>query len=141
MGALPKEPSELLRSLGMKVTKNREQVIRILKESKRPLNHQEIMDRLPKGQSWDRVTIYRALADLEEKNIITTMLNHERITFFELKEKTTFDKNNHGHTMCGNCGKVECVPLDEIALPKSVKGFKISGMEITFHGLCRECQK
>lgn len=61
------DPSQILKKIGLKVTKNREQVLSILQGSPRPLNHQEIMEKLPKEESWDRVTIYRALSDLEEK--------------------------------------------------------------------------
>lgn len=140
MGTYSIDPSKLLRSLGMKVTKNREQVIRILSESKRPLNHQEIMERLPKDQSWDRVTIYRTLSDLEAKNVVSTMHNQNRITFFELTTKDSYRKHNHSHIICDKCGKIECISQNEMNIPQSINGFKVSAMEVNFHGICKECQ-
>lgn len=133
-------PVAILKNVGLKVTKNREQVISILKEAKRPLNHQEIMERLPQGQSWDRVTIYRALADLEGKHILSTMLNGERVTYFELSEEHTNKTENHGHIICDTCGKIECVDSLDSKLPRSVKGYKVRSMEVNYHGICKECQ-
>lgn len=133
-------PIEILKNVGLKITKNREQVISILKDSHRPLNHQEIMEKLPKGQSWDRVTIYRALADLESKKVLSTMLNGDRVTYFELTEELTEKKVNHGHVICDRCGRIDCVEDLEEQIPKSVKGYKISSMEVNFHGICKDCQ-
>jgi Fur family transcriptional regulator, ferric uptake regulator len=133
-------PIDILKNVGLKITKNREQVISILQDSKRPLNHQEIMEKLPKGQSWDRVTIYRALSDLESKKVLSTMLNGDRVTYFELKEELTEKAINHGHVICNKCGRIECVDDLGKQMPKSVKGFKISSMEVNFHGICKDCQ-
>lgn len=132
-------PIEILKAVGLKITKNREQVISILQDSDRPLNHQEIMEKLPKGQSWDRVTIYRALADLEEKKILNTMLSGDRVTYFELKEKLSLH-NHHGHIICDSCGLIECVDDLDNHVPKTLNGFKIQTMEVTFHGQCKTCQ-
>lgn len=130
----------ILKRVGLKITKNREQVLGILRNSERPMNHQEIMEQLPKGQSWDRVTIYRALADLEEKKLLTTMLSADRITYFELKEDLTSRKKHHGHVICDSCGKIQCVDDLEKQIPKQIHGYKIRTMEVTFYGICKECQ-
>lgn len=134
------QPTEILRKVGLKITKNREQVISILQDSDRPLNHQEIMEKLPKGQSWDRVTIYRALSDLESKKILNTLLNGDRVTYFELKENLAEKSIHHGHLICDSCGKIECVERLEKPVPQSVQGFQVKSMEVNFHGLCRDCQ-
>jgi Fur family ferric uptake transcriptional regulator len=133
------EPVEILKNVGLKVTKNREQVISILQNSARPLNHQEIMEKLPKGQSWDRVTIYRALSDLEGKNILASMTSADRVTYFEIQQAFS-DRKQHGHVVCDECGLIECVEDLENQFPKKINGFQVSSMEVTFHGLCRGCQ-
>jgi len=134
-------PLSLLRNSGLKITKNREQVLSVLHSSSRPLNHQEIMERLPKEESWDRVTIYRALADLEEKQILNSLHSPDRITYFELKEKET-PKHVHGHLICSQCGKIECVddPWRGKPSAKSLKGFQVDMVEIVFRGACQACQ-
>ncbi|EMY69046.1 MULTISPECIES: Fur family transcriptional regulator [Leptospira] len=137
------DPSQILKKIGLKVTKNREQVLSILQGSPRPLNHQEIMEKLPKEESWDRVTIYRALSDLEEKNLLNSLHSTDRVTYFELKS----DGNHvvsaaHGHLICNVCGKIECIddPWNGIPSAKHLKGFSTESVEIVFRGKCRNCQ-
>jgi Fur family ferric uptake transcriptional regulator len=137
------DPSKILKKIGLKVTKNREKVISILQESRRPLNHQEIMEKLPKDESWDRVTIYRALADLEEKNLLNSLHSTDRVTYFELKEEGGQTVSlAHGHLICNHCGKIECVddPWNGIPTSKQLKGFQTNSVEIVFRGLCKSCQ-
>lgn len=133
-------PNEILKKIGLKITKNREQVLSILQNSQRPLNHLEIMDQLPKDQSWDRVTIYRALADLEEKQVLATMLTSDRITYFELKEEHSTKNHHHGHVICETCKRIECVDNLEKQMPKNLLGYKILTMDVTFRGVCKDCQ-
>jgi Fe2+ or Zn2+ uptake regulation protein len=132
-------PIDILKGVGLKITKNREQVLFILQGSERPLNHQEIMEKLPKEHSWDRVTIYRALADLEEKHILSTMLTGDRVTYFELKEELN-SKKHHGHIVCNKCGRIECVDKMDSPIPKKIQGYKVDSMDVTYHGICKDCQ-
>ncbi|TGN14349.1 Fur family transcriptional regulator [Leptospira ilyithenensis] len=137
------DPSNILKKIGLKVTKNREKVISILQDSRRPLNHQEIMEKLPKDESWDRVTIYRALADLEEKNILNSLHSADRLTYFELKEEGGRTVSlAHGHLICNVCGKIECIddPWNGIPSTKQLKGFSTDSVEIVFRGTCKSCQ-
>ncbi|MDF3819548.1 Fur family transcriptional regulator [Leptospira sp. 96542] len=137
------DPQTILRKLGLKVTKNREQVLSILQESPRPLNHQEIMEKLPKEESWDRVTIYRALSDLEEKNLLNSLHSTDRVTYFELKgEGNETLSQAHGHLICNLCGKIECIddPWNGMPSSKQLKGFQTETVEIVFRGKCRTCQ-
>ncbi|MCU0823461.1 MAG: transcriptional repressor [Leptospira sp.] len=137
------EPSQILKKIGLKVTKNREQVISILQESRRPLNHQEIMEKLPKDESWDRVTIYRALSDLEEKNLLNSLHSTDRMTYFELKgEGKSSTADSHGHLVCNLCGKIECIddPWKGLPSAKQLNGFEMESVEIVFRGKCKSCQ-
>ncbi|GBF51791.1 FUR family transcriptional regulator [Leptospira ryugenii] len=136
------DPSQILKQIGLKVTKNREKVISILQESNRPLNHQEIMEKLPKDESWDRVTIYRALADLEEKDLLNSLHSTDRVTYFELKKDD--GKHNskvHGHLICNQCGRIECVEeaWDGIPTSKQLNGFRAESVEVVFRGKCKIC--
>jgi len=133
-------PSDLLKSVGLKVTKNREQVLLILNESERPLNHQEIMQKLPKNQTWDRVTIYRTLADLESKNLLNCVLNNDRVTYFELKNYKNTSIPGHSHLICDSCGTITCITDIDREIPKNLKGYRIHSMEVNYHGICKNCQ-
>lgn len=111
----------------------------VLQESKNPVNHADLMESLPKGNSWDRVTIYRTLSELEEKSIIRSLLSNERVTYFEMKEGVHAD--GHSHVVCDNCGLIECIDeeLNEIPVRK-IRGFKVRTMDILVRGLCKTCQ-
>ncbi|MCC6275002.1 MAG: transcriptional repressor, partial [Leptospiraceae bacterium] len=78
------QPREMLQELGLKVTRSREAVISVLQNSSNPLTHLELMEKLPKDESWDRVTVYRTLSELEEKKVLRSVSSNERITYFEL---------------------------------------------------------
>lgn len=136
------DSSGILKKNGLKVTKNREHVLSVLRDSLRPLNHQEIMEKLPKDESWDRVTIYRALSDLEEKNILSVLHATDRVTYFELNDSEEKDSAVHGHKICNTCGKIECIdsPWEALPGPNQLKGFLVSTVEVVFRGLCRTCQ-
>jgi Fur family ferric uptake transcriptional regulator len=133
-------PGDLLKKAGLKVTKNREELIQVLQNSHKPLSHQEIMELLPTDKNWDRVTIYRALSDLEEKNIIKTLLSGDRVTFFELKE-TIHHSENHAHLVCDICSTVECVSTISGQLPfQNDMEFEVLSVEMVLRGKCKSCQ-
>jgi Fur family ferric uptake transcriptional regulator len=136
----PITPGDILKKAGLKVTKNREELIQVLQNTHKPLSHQEIMELLPHEKSWDRVTIYRALSDLEEKNIIKTLLSGDRVTFFELKE-TVHHGENHAHLVCNICSTVECVSTIPGKLPfQNDMEFEVSSIEMVLRGKCKSCQ-
>lgn len=130
-------PVETLKRIKLKVTKTRVQVLKILKESAKPLTHADIMDQLDSSHSWDKVTIYRTLGELEHKNIIKSFLNKERITFFEY-----FDLNQeHGHLSCESCGRLECLDSSNFELQwKKTPNFQIQSIEIIVRGFCKDCR-
>lgn len=133
-------PESVLRKVGLKITQNRLEVLSVLQSSHRPLNHQEIMAQLPTERNWDRVTIYRALADLEEKQLLNTLLSSERITYFELKENS-HHKKNHSHTICNSCGKIECIDQEALRFDRdALNGFQIQTTDIVMRGICSACK-
>lgn len=138
MNLLQDKPKIILKEKGLKVTKTRVEVLNILQNSKKPLNHSQVMEMLPNNYPWDRVTIYRTLSEFEEKNIIKTLLSKERVTYFEVINKKA---ENHSHLICENCGSIECFKKDmEATSSTNINGFKIQTIEIQYRGLCKSCQ-
>ena len=133
------KPREILKNIGLKITRNREAVLSILQDSRNPVSHANLMESLPKGKPWDRVTIYRTLSELEEKSIIRSLLSNERVTYFELKESVHAD--GHSHIVCDSFGSIECIDEELNGISeKKIKGFKVGAMDILFRGKCRDCQ-
>ena len=133
-------PKAMLQELGLKVTRSREAVISVLQNSTNPLTHTELMDKLPKGKSWDRVTVYRTLSELEEKKVLRSVSSNERVTYFELKGAKS-ELMGHSHLVCEKCGSIQCLE-EKINLPdgKKLKQFRVNAIDIIFRGLCRICQ-
>ncbi len=84
-------------------------------------------------------TVYRNLNLLSDKGIIKKIEG--------LEQSVHYDHNTHEHYhfICDNCKKVFDITADiapDIETKTCEKtGFAIYGHEITFHGLCPECQK
>ncbi|MCP5497493.1 MAG: transcriptional repressor [Leptospiraceae bacterium] len=132
------KPTEVLKEKGLKATKTRIEVLNLLQKSKKPLNHSQVMEMLPGGYQWDRVTIYRTLSEFEDRSIINSLLSKERITYFEIKN---IKAENHSHLICDNCGSIECLKKDFIDLSSlTINGFKVKTVEISYRGLCKSCQ-
>ncbi len=128
---------EILRSHNLKVTRSRIEVLKILQSSHKPLSHSEIMEKLDRSHSWDRVTIYRTLGEFIEKKIVKPVLSLDRATYFELLDS----QSEHAHISCLECGKMECLEQDEykFILEKS-RGFEVRSTEILIKGICKECK-
>ena len=133
-------PKDILQELGLKVTRSREAVISVLQNSSNPLTHTELMEKLPKNKSWDRVTVYRILSELEEKKVLRSVSSNERITYFELKDSES-DLHGHSHLVCESCGAIKCIE-ENIPLPheKKIEQFRIRAIDIIFRGICKFCQ-
>ncbi|MCB1180173.1 MAG: transcriptional repressor [Leptospiraceae bacterium] len=131
-----KKSIETLKRNKLKVTKSRVEVLNILQNSRKPLTHSEIMGKLDHSQNWDKVTIYRTLGELENRNVLKSFLNKERITFFVF-----FDlKKEHGHISCEKCGRLECIPSDSFELIwKKPDDFKVESIELIIRGYCKDC--
>lgn len=137
MSDLSSEFNQILRSHNLKVTKSRVEVLKVLKDSHKPLNHSEIMEKLDRTYNWDRVTIYRTLGEFIEKKIVKSILSLDRVTYFELIDTHP----EHAHLSCLECGKMECLEENEYKfILENSKGFEVRSIEILLKGICKECK-
>lgn len=137
MTKISTEFDAILKIHNLKITKSRLEVLRVLKQSTKPLTHSEIMEKLDRSQNWDRVTIYRTLGEFTEKKIVKSILNIDRVTYFELVDSHP----EHAHLSCLECGKVECLEENEYKFVlENSKGFEVRSIEILLKGICRECK-
>lgn len=84
-------------------------------------------------------TVYRNLNDLDGEGKI------KKRSFLGSVDRYDNVTENHYHAVCENCGKVYDVDMDYIEdLEKFIKnkhGFKFTGHDIVFRGICPECEK
>jgi Fur family ferric uptake transcriptional regulator len=128
----------LLSEKGLKITKNRLNILNLLLSSNLPLSHQDIKKMLPK---LDKVTIYRVLDTLCKNKIVHKLETQNRFWLFAV---CLCGKNEHCHPhfYCKKCKKTEC--LNDISLPQwneFRKGYLIENQEIYLYGLCLNCSK
>lgn len=83
-------------------------------------------------------TVYRNLNLLAEEGILVRMP-------FPV-ERYDGDTHPHSHFRCKGCGRVFDLMLGydgeiDAAAGRASPGFRIEGHDLTFSGMCRECQK
>lgn len=83
-------------------------------------------------------TVYRNLNKLAEKGVIRKIIGLDGSSHFDSCTEP------HFHFICGCCGKIYDIPdtvgYDLIAKAEEFTDCKIASMDITFRGLCRECE-
>lgn len=83
----------------------------------------------------DKVSIYRTLELLQNKKIITPVINLNGEQFYEKNN----DNEHHHHIICTECHKTECVECTEPKIKKTK--FKNLNHSLIFTGLCQTCAK
>jgi len=130
--------SELLTKNNLKVTSARLAVLETLKKESKPVDAQFLIQQLQEILGVDRVTIFRILNVLAEKDVIT------KLEFGEGKARYELNIEDHHHLICEKCGKIDDVaqcPMtsyqEEVA---KTKNFTIKRHSLAFYGLCEACR-
>lgn len=137
------EPQSLARTLlkaaDGRLTPARLAVLEILLGSTAALSHHEIEDAIEqRGLDVDRVTLYRVLDWLVERDLAHRIAAEDRVWRFNSVDR--LQAGDHAHFHCTQCGQILCLDGPEsaaaLALPK---GYQPERTEITIHGRCPRC--
>jgi Fur family ferric uptake transcriptional regulator len=111
----------------------KDQLVQMLEE-KHLLSVSEFLDLLKKkGKTYNKTSVYRALEQLLEKEVVCMHYFTTAEASYELRD------HHHDHLVCTNCGTVsagEC-SFEE---PKNVGSFKVNHHHTTLFGVCGDCQ-
>ena len=125
-------------SLGF--TKQRQVVLRVIRESEEHLTANEVFDdarRLLPGISF--ATVYNSLRYLKQKGLIGEIRFGTDATRYDRK------LTRHDHALCNNCGKLVdldlSIPVALIEKAATLSKFNAESIELTLRGLCPECSK
>ena len=135
---------EFLRKYGLKATRNRIEILSILRDSDTALSHTDITERL--GDTYiDKVTLYRTLNAFTEKNIIHKVASEDRnwrYAFHLEDHQASEADNDHAHFVCNHCDRIFCFPMEPAMKHDESRsaGFLVNAREIRLHGLCPTCQ-
>lgn len=126
---------------GIKKTKQRENVLAILKESARPVTAADIYQTILQGgdSSVWMSTVYRTLELFVLKGmVIKTNLTNSETAVYEL------NRSEHKHyAVCVNCHKIITIrncPIRHDIPELEESDFYVTGHHLEIFGLCRECR-
>ena len=124
----------------LRLTKQREVVLQVIREEKEHLTANEVFDKskqLLPGISF--ATVYNSLRFLKDAGHIAEISFGNGASRFDSK------LTRHDHAICTKCGKLVDM---EIELPAEIVNFaaefskfKLESVELTLRGICPECNK
>lgn len=125
-------------SLGL--TKQRQAVLQVIRESKEHLTANEVFDDarqlLP---TISFATVYNSLRYLKEEGLIGEVRFGADVTRYDRR------LSRHDHAICNKCGMLVdlelSIPVGLIEEATNRSKFKTESIEMTLRGLCPECSK
>ena len=120
-------------------TKQREAILKVLRNTKSHPTADQIYDDVRKGiPNISKGTVYRNLQVLQQDGLISVLNITGTQSRYETKQES------HYHFRCERCSRVfdlDGPVIDELDDKVAKKtGFKVSHHQMEFHGLCKECQ-
>jgi Fur family ferric uptake transcriptional regulator len=128
-----------LRSLGYRITPQREMVIQVIAHSGRHMTAEEVYGEIrSRSSSVNIATVYRTLEMLVENGLASRSdLGGGRTVY------ATGEHGPHVHLVCTHCGRtfeVEDLGVDGLLSEILEKhGFDCTPRHFTINGICREC--
>jgi Fur family ferric uptake transcriptional regulator len=127
----------MLRDAGLRATSARIVVLGCLLEAEAPLSHGEVCGLLEE-RGYDRATLYRNLSDLTEAGLLTRRDHGDHLWRFEVASAADeHDRTDHPHFVCNECGVVECLPEEAVAVTRAAP--KVRKVEVQLRGVCESC--
>ena len=132
---------ELLRANGMRITKNRTQILDTLLRAGKPLSLDEIQKRATvAGDAPDYATVFRVMTLLESLQIAQKVHLNRPCSYYELVNP----QQHYDHIICTECGRVtlmiDSCPVERVERKiEKQYGFSEIRHSLEFFGKCPEC--
>lgn len=123
-----------------RLTIARELIWKYIIDQQKPLDYIQILSYLNEnGFAVNKTTVYRQLDFLQKNGLI------QEIDLGEGKKRYELASSHHHHLFCTECGKIECIKLEENFSPQLSEISKLTNFKVTEHilnflGLCKDCQ-
>ncbi len=133
---------ELLRANGMRITKNRLQILDTLLGAEKPLSLDEIQTRAKvDGDAPDYATVFRVMTLLESLQIAQKVHLNRSCSYYELVNP----QRHCDHIICTECGRVtvmiDSCPVERVERKiEKQYGFSEIRHSLEFFGKCWECR-
>ncbi|MBU5341370.1 MULTISPECIES: ferric iron uptake transcriptional regulator [Bacillaceae] len=136
---------KMLHTSSYKLTPQREATVRVLLENEEDHLSAEDVYLLVKEKSPEigLATVYRTLELLTELKVVDKINFGDGVSRYDLRKEGA--AHFHHHLVCIECGSVEEIQedlLDDVeAIVEEKWNFIVKDHRLTFHGLCKNCQK
>ncbi len=130
-----------LRAAGLRTTAPRLAVLRLLRGSRQPLSHGDVIARL-RHRGWDRATLYRNLVDLARAGLARRTDLGDRVWRFEADGRPS--AHRHPHFVCRECGDVACLDGVRVRLESrrdALGALRAQEFEVLLKGCCDQCRR
>jgi Fur family ferric uptake transcriptional regulator len=132
--------ADILEINNLKKTKNREEILQVIRNASLPISAEEIYKIcLENNSNTNLSTVYRTLNLLEKKGVLVKQLRNDGISYFQ--------ENNHNHKhlfICNKCNNhfiLDNCPLEKLLEELSEKeGFELLTHSIELYGFCKKCK-
>ena len=134
-----------LHQQGYKLTPQRELIINILLQNEKAhLSAEEIFLLTKKdNKAIGLATVYRTLEVLTDMEIVDKVIFQDGLARYDLQSLSL--KHSHHHLVCQKCGNVEEIDDDFLSeLAPQIKNkyqFTLADHQLTFYGLCHNCNQ
>ncbi len=134
---------EMLQDAGLSPTPNRLRVLEIIGSNNFPLSATDIHETLERTAPINRVTVYRILELLVEKEIVARIATGGRAAYYGMAPNE--QHKAHPHFYCTECGRMDCLEPEAVninfnAFQNTFPG-RIDKFEMRIDGICRNCLK
>lgn len=132
---------KILKDNGLKITKNRIAILTELDKKEIPLTAEEIYITLShsKKEKYSISSVYRALMQFSEKNIVKKSAQIDGTTYYQLI-------SGHTHSLiCEKCKKI--IPINHCPIHTLINDieqktdFLITGHHLEIKGVCKSCKE
>ena len=131
---------KMLKEHGLRRTAGRVEILSVLRGSRRPMTHAEILGRL-KSSHINRVSVYRALETFVEAGLVHRAFVGDRIWTFEMADHCG-PTQCHPHFSCSSCGNVTCMNDVSFPLAKGLpRGYTVERQQVALEGICGVCSQ
>jgi Fur family ferric uptake transcriptional regulator len=142
--AITERARSALRATGERVTPARLRVYVALLDSARALSHHELEAALGTGVPVDRVTLYRVLEWLVERDLAHKLAGDDRVWRFSATARGgaqggAAGEHAHAHFRCVDCGKIVCLAAAGVPALAVPAGYRSDEVEVTVKGHCDRC--
>jgi len=136
-----RDAEKKLRAHGVRPTRVRRELIRLLQSADFALSHADIERYI--GADYDRVTIYRTLSTFDEFGLIHKIMDENGFAKYAMCShdecQPGFHKDDHLHFTCTECEQTYCLPHTRISNLDVPDGFEIQNFILKAEGKCKTC--